>query len=72
LRYAADDVRYLPALRAEMGKRLAANGHEAWAREEFESLCEPTQYQFDPQTSYMKVRNFDIAGRRKASRSCAS
>src|SRR6185295_14475604 len=57
LRYAADDVRYLPALRAEMGKRLAATGHEAWAREEFESLCEPTQYQFDPQTSYMKVRN---------------
>src|SRR4029079_14339773 len=26
-------------------------------REEFDALCEPTQYQFNPQTQYLKVRN---------------
>jgi ribonuclease D len=56
LRYAADDVRYLPALRAEIGKRLAAVNHEDWAREECESLCDPKQYLFDPQTQYLKIR----------------
>ena len=32
LRYAADDVRYLPAVRAELGRRLDANGHAAGRR----------------------------------------
>ena len=32
-RYAADDVRYLPMLRSELGRRLEALGHEAWAAE---------------------------------------
>src|SRR4051812_47295594 len=44
LRYAADDVRYLPAVRAELGRRLEANGHTSWAKEECEALCEPSQY----------------------------
>jgi ribonuclease D len=56
LRYAADDVRYLPAVRAELGRRLDAAGHAAWAREECEALCEPTQYTFNPETQYLRVK----------------
>jgi ribonuclease D len=56
LRYAADDVRYLPALRQEIGQRLKHTGHEGWARQEFESLCEPSQYSFNPDRYYLRVR----------------
>jgi ribonuclease D len=56
LRYAADDVRFLPAVRAELGRRLDANGHAVWAREECEALCEPSQYRFDPDTQYLRVK----------------
>lgn len=56
LRYAADDVRYLPALYEEISKRIAAAGHTAAAREEFDELCEPTRYQFDPANSFWRVR----------------
>jgi ribonuclease D len=57
LRYAADDVRYLPALREKIGQKLAALGHEQWARQEFDALCDVKLYQFDPDTSYLRVRS---------------
>jgi ribonuclease D len=56
LRYAADDVRYLPLIRAEIGKRLDALGHAAWARAECDAQCDPALYRFDPQTQYLRVR----------------
>ena len=56
LRYAADDVRYLPRVRAELGLRLEALGHAGWAAEECESLCDPVLYRFDPDTYYQRVR----------------
>jgi len=56
LRYAADDVRYLPAIRAEMGEKLNALGHFDWAREESDSICKSGLYQFDPETQYLRVR----------------
>ena len=39
LRYAADDVRYLLVVRDEIGKRLDALGHSAWARQECDAKC---------------------------------
>ena len=56
LRYAADDVRYLPALRAEIGKRMDATGHADWARQEFDAMCDAQLYQFDPDSAYLRVR----------------
>jgi ribonuclease D len=56
LRYAADDVRYLIAVRAMLGQRLAQLGHSEWARIECESLCDPTQYGFNPKMHYLRVR----------------
>ena len=56
LRYAADDVRYLPLARHELGKRLEASGRTAWAAEECAAMCDPVLYRFDPETSYLRVR----------------
>src|ERR1700733_5896696 len=56
LKYAADDVRYLHAVRAELGKRLESRGHVAWSREECDSLCDPSRYGFDPQNFYLRFR----------------
>jgi ribonuclease D len=56
LRYAADDVRYLPLVRSELGKRLDALGHAGWAAEECAALCDPVLYRFDPDTYYQRVR----------------
>lgn len=56
LRYAADDVRYLPAVRAKMGERLETLGHTAWAKEECDGLCDIALYRFDPETQYLRVR----------------
>jgi ribonuclease D len=56
LRYAADDVRYLPAVRAEIGKRLAALGHANWAAEECAALCISSQSRFDPESQYLRIR----------------
>lgn len=56
LRYAADDVRYLPALRAELVRRMKLRGHVERSRTECDALCEPTQYQFDPNRYIHRVR----------------
>jgi ribonuclease D len=56
LRYAADDVRYLPLVRSEIGKRLDALGHTAWAKEECDAQCDPALYRFDADTQYQRVR----------------
>ena len=62
LRYAADDVRYLPALRIEIGKRLEATGHCAWAREEFNAMCDARLYEFNPDRAYLKIRGATSLG----------
>jgi ribonuclease D len=56
LRYAADDVRYLPALRAAIGKRLESLGHTPWARQECDALCDASLYHLDPAMDYMRLR----------------
>src|SRR6185295_5419736 len=56
LRYAADDVRYLPALRADIGRRMGDTGHWDWAKQEFAAMCDAKLYHFDPETAFMRVR----------------
>lgn len=56
LRYAADDVRYLPAARAELGRRLAAFDHEPYVTEECGNLCDPSLQRFDPEHQYSRIR----------------
>jgi ribonuclease D len=56
LRYAADDVRYLPAVAAEVKRRLERTGHAAAVAAECQALCDPAQYRFDPANAVEKVR----------------
>jgi ribonuclease D len=56
LRYAADDVRYLPAVYETMRQKLEALGHYQWAMEESASICDPSLYKFDPDSQYLRVR----------------
>jgi ribonuclease D len=56
LKYAANDVRYLPAIRVELGERLEKLGHTAWAMEECAAQCDVGLYKFDPETAYLRVR----------------
>src|SRR5688572_18253293 len=56
MRYAADDVRYLPALHDALRRRLEATGHAAWAREECQTLCDPASFRTDPGADYARIR----------------
>jgi ribonuclease D len=56
LRYAADDVRYLPAVYDTMRQKLESLGHLEWAMEESASICDPSLYKFDPDSQYLRVR----------------
>jgi len=62
MRYAADDVRYLPALRAELGRRLDAIGHARWASAECELRCDVRLFAFDPDRAMLKVRGVGSLG----------
>ena len=56
LRYAADDVRYLPSVHDAISKRLEKLGHTEWNHLECAAMCDASQYVFDPQTQYLRVR----------------
>ncbi len=56
LRYAADDVRFLPALRVAMADRLAATPHAPWVLEESAQLADPARHTFEPARDYIKIR----------------
>ncbi|HWP40177.1 MAG TPA: ribonuclease D [Tepidisphaeraceae bacterium] len=56
LKYAADDVRYLPAVAAVLTSKLEELGHAEWAHQECASLCDPRRYEFDPQSSFLRIR----------------
>jgi ribonuclease D len=56
LRYAADDVRYLPAARHEIEARLDRHHYLQWAKEESAVLADPALYLFDPETQWTKIR----------------
>src|SRR5439155_2159958 len=56
LRYAADDVRYLPALRESIGQKLEALGHMRWTKEECTALCDPARYAIDLASDFTRIR----------------
>lgn len=59
LAYAADDVRYLPALAAELDARLVAAGRRAWLDEESASLRDVSLYRVDPEDAWRRLKGFD-------------
>ncbi|MFB3892503.1 MAG: ribonuclease D [Phycisphaerae bacterium] len=64
-RYAADDVRYLPAAREAIGRQLAALGRADWARQECAAALEDIAlYRPPPEMLYLRIRGRERLGRR--------
>jgi len=56
LRYAADDVRYLLVVHEELQRRLDALGHSQWAQAEADAMCAVTEFGFNAESAYQRVR----------------
>ncbi|MCC7351724.1 MAG: ribonuclease D [Phycisphaerales bacterium] len=56
LHYAAEDVRYLPAMRRELGQKLQVGERAEWARQECQAMTQVRLYQFDPETQVGRLR----------------
>lgn len=66
IRYAADDVRYLPAARDAVGRQLAQAGLTGWSRQECAAALENISlYQTPPEDLYLRVRGRQRLRRRQ-------
>lgn len=59
LSYAADDVRYLPVLAAELEARLAAAGRLGWLDEESATLRDVALYRVDPDAAWRRLKGLE-------------
>jgi ribonuclease D len=59
LAYAADDVRYLPALADALEERLAAAGRRAWLDEEAAALGDVALYRVEPEQAWRRLKGLD-------------
>ena len=57
VKYALDDVRWLPAIREKTLERANRNGRLAWMKQELSELDDPATYEArDPETQYARVK----------------
>ena len=66
IRYAADDVRYLPALRDAIGQCLDRGGRAPWVKEECANLCDPSIHHLDPAKDFLRIRGVGALSPRNA------
>lgn len=59
LAYAADDVRYLPALAALLDERLAAAGRRGWMEEESAALTDISLYRVLPAEAWRRLKGLE-------------
>ncbi len=74
LAYAADDVRYLPALAEELERRLEAAGRRDWMAEEAAELDDVSLYRVEPADAWKRLKGLerlDAAAFRAAQRLAA-
>ena len=57
--YAADDVRYLPALAAALEERLIAAGRRAWLEEESSQLRAIALYRIEPAEAWKRLKGLE-------------
>lgn len=65
LEYAADDVRYLPALYDALHAELVARGRVEWALTESAALADPSRYRPDADSAWKRIkgqRDIDAVG----------
>lgn len=67
IKYAAEDVAYLPELYDLMTQMLKEKGRTHWLDEEFESLCDPRRYDPEPFERYKRLKRVNqLNGRQLA------
>lgn len=54
--YAADDVRYLPAMYASMKSSLEEKGRLSWLADDFAKLVDPKRYEVDPRERFVHLK----------------
>jgi len=59
LAYAADDVRYLPALAALLDERLTAAGRRGWMEEESAALTDIRLYRVEPADAWRRLKGLE-------------
>ncbi|MEM7482046.1 MAG: HRDC domain-containing protein [Acidobacteriota bacterium] len=59
IRYALDDVRYLPEIRRRLGEQLDARRRMAWVREESQRLAAANAERPKPEEIYRKIKGWD-------------
>ncbi|MGB5131809.1 MAG: ribonuclease D [Steroidobacteraceae bacterium] len=59
LAYAADDVRYLPALAALLDERLTQSGRRAWMEEESAALIDISLYRVEPANAWRRLKGLE-------------
>jgi ribonuclease D len=74
LEYAADDVRYLVPLYADLRTALASNGRLAWLEEESLKLDDPGLFRTEPEDAWRRLKGLDRLkpGQRLAAKLLAS
>lgn len=63
--YAANDVRYLLAIRQALGSRIAQRGNELFAAEELSNLSDMSLYRTDPAKAHLRIRGAELLRRRQ-------
>lgn len=56
LKYALDDVVYLPEMYEYMTSKLEEQGRSTWLADDFVSLADPARYEIDPRDAWRKVK----------------
>ena len=67
LQYAADDVRYLPAVYCHMSAELESQNRLSWLEEEFAELTNIQRYQIDNRERFKKLKRVNQLTRRQLS-----
>lgn len=65
LRYAAEDVAFLPELYRVMRDELLEKGRLAWLEDDFKALSDPDRYEVDPTTRFRKLKRSNQLNRRQ-------
>lgn len=69
-RYAADDVRFLPAIREALLKRLNGMGHVDWVLDECQAIADASQQEHDPEMLFRRVKGMHLLKPRKLAVLC--
>lgn len=64
IRYALDDVVYMPKAYRVLYERLSTAGRLAWLAEDFERMADPATYEIRPEEQYRRVKRASSLDRR--------